>query len=103
MNRLLGLIGLCARARELALGEAACERLIRSGACKVAFLDEGASPNARKAMENACRAYGVKLIFLPDGELGRAAGKPGRMAAATANKSFADRMIELYTLLSGVQ
>ena len=103
MTRFYGMLGLCARARELTTGEAACEKLIRSGACKVVFLDEGASQNAHKAITNACRTYGVPLYALPAGEIGRATGKSGRMAAATANESFAARMIELYRLLSGVQ
>ncbi|MGI6238990.1 MAG: L7Ae/L30e/S12e/Gadd45 family ribosomal protein [Christensenellales bacterium] len=102
MNKLYGMLGLCARARRLVTGEEASERLIRSGACKVAFLDESASQNAAKAITNACRTYEVPLIAIPPEQLGRAIGKPGRKAAATADASFARRMIEIYRLLSGV-
>lgn len=102
MKKLLGMIGLCARAGKLVTGEDACEKLVRSGKAKVAFIDADASDNARKAMGNACATYGVRLIELPAGELGRISGKSGRMAAATADESFAGSMINIYTLLSGV-
>ena len=102
MKKLLGMIGLCARAGRLVSGEDASEKLIRSGKAKIAFIDESASDNARKAMSNACATYGVELIPLPEGELGRISGKPGRMAAATADEGFAKNMINIYRLLSGV-
>jgi len=102
MKKLLGLIGLCARAGRLVSGEDAAEKLIRSGKAQLAFIDEGASANALKAITNACKTYGVELISLPEGELGRISGKPGRMAAATADEGFAGSMRNIYRLLSGV-
>lgn len=102
MKRLLGLLGLCAKAGRLTTGEDACVKLIRSGKAVVAFIDETASENAQKEMNNACTTYQVPLIPLPDGELGRVSGKPGRMAAATADEGFAKSMLNRYRLLSGV-
>lgn len=102
MKKLLGLLGLCARAGRLVSGEDTAEKLIRSGKAQLAFIDEGASDNARKAMNNACTTYGVELITLPEGELGRMSGKPGRKAAATADEGFANSMKNIYRLLSGV-
>lgn len=103
MNGLYGMLGLCARAGRLASGEGAVEKLIRSGKCKVAFIDEGASDNAKKAIGNAARTYEVPLIPLPAGELGHAIGKPGRMAAATADESFAKSIfIKIQTTFGGV-
>ena len=102
MNGLYGMLGLCARAGRLTTGEGAAEKLIRSGACRLAFLDEGASQNAKKAIGNATRTYNVPLIVLPAGELGRAIGKPGRMAAATADESFAKNILKIQTTFGGV-
>ena len=102
MKKLLGLIGLCARAGRLVSGEEATIKLIRSGKAQLAFIDEGASDNAHKAMKNACTTYNVELVSLPEGELGRISGKPGRMAAATADEGFANSMKNIYRLLSGV-
>ena len=102
MKKLLEMIGLCARAGKLVSGEDACEKLIRSGKARVAFLDESASENAKKAVTNACATYGVTMILLPAGALGQASGKAGRMAAATQDASFAGSMIKTYRLLSGV-
>ena len=92
------MIGLCARAGKLVSGEDACEKLVRSGKARVAFLDEAASENAKKALTNACATYGVTMILLPAGALGQASGK----AAATQDASFAGSMIKTYRLLSGV-
>jgi ribosomal protein L7Ae-like RNA K-turn-binding protein len=102
MNAIYGMLGLCARAGKLASGEGASEKLIRSGTCKVAFIDEGASDNAKKAIGNAARTYEVPLIILPAGELGRATGKPGRMAAAIADESFARSILKIQTTFGGV-
>jgi ribosomal protein L7Ae-like RNA K-turn-binding protein len=102
MNRLYGMLGLCARAGKLVSGESAAEKLIRAGACKVAFIDQGASKNAQKAIGNAVRTYQVPLIVLPEGELGRAIGKPGRMAAAIADESFARSILKIQTTFGGV-
>lgn len=102
MKKLLGLIGLCARAGRLTSGEDAAIRLIRSGRASLALIDENASANAKKAMSNACATYGVELIPLPAGELGRTSGKPGRMAAAIADPGFAESIKNIYRLLSGV-
>lgn len=102
MNRLYGMLGLCARAGKLITGEDATEKLIRSGRCKVAFLDAGASDNAKKAIGNAARTYDVPLYALPAGALGRAIGKPGRMAAAVADESFAASILKIQTTFGGV-
>lgn len=102
MNRLYGMLGLCARAGRLASGESAAEKLIRSGTCKVVFIDEGASENAKKAIGNAARTYEVPLLVLPADELGRAIGKPGRMAAAIADESFAKSILKIQTTFGGV-
>ena len=101
MNKLYGMLGLCARAGRLTSGESAAEKLIRSGSCKVAFIDESASPNAKKAIGNAARTYDVRLIIQPAGELGRANGKPGRMAAAIADESFAASILKIQTTFGG--
>lgn len=101
MNKLYGFLGLCAKSGRLTTGADACERLIRSRGAKVALIDAGAGPNTRKALENACNTYNVPLIFISESELGRALGKPGRMAMATSDESFAKRIIELYRESSG--
>ena len=96
MDRILNLLGLCARAGRLVSGEANVVQLIRSGKARLAILDLGAARNTSKSVRDACHSHAAKLIFVPEGRLGAAIGKPGRMAAATADEGFAKRLDELY-------
>lgn len=102
MNKLYGMIGLCARAGRLVTGENAVIKLIRSGKAGIVFLDGSTAPNGKKAITDACNHYNVRLAILPEGAIGTYSGKSGRMSAATADESFANRMIEIYDKLSGV-
>ena len=56
-----GLLGLCARAGQIAFGEDGCLGAIRTGKCGLLILDQGASANARKRYTDACRYYRVPL------------------------------------------
>ena len=95
MDRMLNMLGLCARAGKLITGEKACVQAIRSGAAKVALLDGAASQNAVKAVSQACESHGVPLLRTGDFALGAAIGKPSRMAAAITDAGMAARMLEL--------
>ena len=95
MNPLLGMLGLCARAGALVTGEKACIQQIRSGKALAAVLDGAASDNAVKAVTQACQTHGVPLERTAPGQLGRAIGKPGRMAVAVTDPGMAKRIIEL--------
>lgn len=102
MKRFLGAIGLCARAGRLTGGEESAEKLARSGKALLVLIDEEASQNAKKALRNACEAGSVPMIGVPAGELGRMIGKPGRMAAAVTDPSFAAMIQNSYQMVSGV-
>ena len=93
VNRALGMLGLCARAGKLVCGANAAIQAVRAGTARLVVLDAQAGPNTQKAVENACRHYGVRLSRL-DG-LGRAVGKEGRMAAAVLDEGLAARIEEL--------
>ena len=54
MDRMLSLLGLCARAGKLITGEKACVQAIRSESVFAALLDGAASDNAVKAVGQAC-------------------------------------------------
>ena len=53
MDRMLSMLGLCARAGKLITGEKACVQAIRGGEAFVALLDGAASANAVKALGDA--------------------------------------------------
>lgn len=91
----LNLLGLCARAGRLKSGLEGCEQAVKRQGAPLCLVDEGISPASRKAMEDACRFAGARLFQLPQGSLGQAIGKPGRMAAAVTDPGFATRLIQL--------
>ena len=95
MNRMLNMLGLCARAGKLITGEKACVQAVRSGAAQVALLDGAASDNAVKALTQACESHGVALLRTEPNALGDAIGKPGRMAAVITDPRMAARVTEL--------
>ena len=95
MNRMLNMLGLCARAGKLITGEKACVQAIRAGGAHVALLDGAASQNAVKALGDACKSHGVPLVRTDEFALGDAIGKPGRMAAAVTDANMAGKIIEL--------
>ena len=95
MDRMLSLLGLCARAGKLITGEKACVQAIRGESVFAALLDGAASDNAVKAVGQACASHGVPLLRTGAYELGDAIGKPGRMAAGVTDAKRAERIIEL--------
>ena len=97
MDRMLNMLGLCARAGKLITGEKACVQAVRGGGACAALLDGAASPNAVKALRDACRSHGVPLLRTGEYALGDAIGKPGRMAAVVTDPRMAERIIALST------
>ena len=95
MDRMLNMLGLCARAGKLITGEKACVQAVRGGDAFVALLDGAASANAVKALDDACKSHGVPLARTGEYQLGNAIGKPGRMAAVVTDAGMASRIIEL--------
>jgi ribosomal protein L30E len=95
MNPLHNFLGLCFRAGALKTGEAVCEQLAKSGGAYLLLVDGGASDRSKKAMRDACAFAGIQLIEVEPGALGKALGKPGRMAAAVTEKGFSEKLIQL--------
>lgn len=91
----MGMLGLCVRAGKVVTGEKAVVQAIRSGACHVALLDGATAKNGEKAVTQACETHGVPLVRCAPGALGRAMGRPGRMAAAVTDTGMAARLIQL--------
>ncbi len=93
MNRALGILGLCARARKLVTGEKAVIQAVRAGQVRAVALDGAASANAVKAVSQACLTHGVPLVRTGPMALGDAIGKPGRMAAAVTDPGLAESLL----------
>ena len=94
-DRLMNMLGLCARAGKLVTGEKAVVQAIRAKSAMVAVLDGAAAKNAEKAVSQACLTHGVALVRTAPMALGDCIGKPGRMAAVVTDAGMAKRIIEL--------
>lgn len=90
-----GLLGLSARAGQLTFGESGCVSAIRAGKAALVLVDEGASDNAKKRYQDACRSHQCALAFLPQGLISQAVGRSGRMACACAPGPLAQRLLQL--------
>ena len=82
MTPLSGLLGLSCRAGQVTLGAEMALQEIRTGRAGLALMDAGASDGTQKKIADACAYRHVPLHMLPEGELSRACGREGRMAAA---------------------
>ena len=83
-TKILGLLGLCARAGHLVYGTPLiCESLKSKKEILMVLMAEGVSENTRKRLSDRCRFYGVRLetVKVSTGELARALGKSGELAA----------------------
>ena len=95
MNKCLNMLGLCARARKIAVGAQAVEISIKKGDARLVIIDEEASEETKKAFQNASSAKKIPFIIMEGSLLGDAIGKPGRRVAAVTDDSFADRIRQL--------
>ena len=94
MDKALNMLGLCARAGKLAYGADAAADAVRKGRAGVVVMDEGAGPNTRKMLKNACLSHGARLFEAAD--VGLLTGKGGRMAVAVLDEGMAARVAELF-------
>ena len=98
-DRLLGMLGLAARARQLAIGSSlACDSVARGAYLALTACD--ASENTEKRMRDRCAFYECKYLRLDcsSSELGHAIGKSGAVAAVAVNDpNFASAIERLIT------
>ena len=95
-DRLLGMIGLAARARMLAAGtELSCDS-VRSGNARLLMVAHDASANTKKRVFNCARYYEVACYEIPIGQndLGHAIGKKGVTSALAVTDSNMTNGIE---------
>ncbi|HCG67959.1 MAG: ribosomal L7Ae/L30e/S12e/Gadd45 family protein [Eubacteriales bacterium] len=102
--RLLGDVGLCARARMLVRGtDMVCDAL-KSGGVLLVLAASDNSQNTAKRLRDRCSYYGVRLMLLPaTGEqLAAATGRGGVTAAVGITDASMVRMIEKAALPLGI-
>lgn len=97
LQKVLGALGLCARARKLICGTPMiCEALHAKNKPLLVLAASDNSENTQKKLSDKCNHYSVTLVTLgADGEvLSRAVGKKSRVAAVAVTDENLCRLVE---------
>lgn len=100
--RMLQVLGLAVRARQVALGSDAVLKSIQTGRAKLVLLASDAGANGSKKYRDKCAFYKVPLVYGPERNLlGSACGKPNMVSVSVLDEGFAVRLIELAREING--
>ncbi|WP_078806394.1 YlxQ-related RNA-binding protein [Pilibacter termitis] len=100
-ERVLNLLGLAQRSRNLVTGEELVLEEIRRQKAKLVFIANDASENTKKKITDKSKTYEVNYnLFFSHQELSNAIGASRKVIAVT-DKGFAKRMIELLVSVEG--
>lgn len=90
-NRVLSMLGLATRSRNVVSGGFATEEAVKNGKAYLVIIAEDASDNTRKKYSNMCEFYEVPYRYYSVKDvLGHAIGKEERSCLAVTNEGFAD-------------
>lgn len=90
-NKIYSMLGLATKSGNIASGEFATEKAVKTGKAFLVIVSEEASENTRKMFRNMCTFYKVPLYFFgKKEELGHAIGKEMRASLAVLNEGFAE-------------
>ncbi len=90
-NKVLSLLGLATRSRNVVSGGFATEQAVKCGKAYFVIIAEDASDNTKKKFSNMCKFYEVPYAYYGDKEvLGHAMGKEERTTLAVTEAGFAD-------------
>lgn len=94
-DKVLSLLGLAARGRNLVSGEFSTEKAVKEGKAKLVIVSSEASDNTKKMFRNMCSFYQIPIYFYASKEaLGYAVGKQMRALVAVTDKGLADGIIK---------
>ncbi len=90
-DKVLSMLGLAARSKNLVSGGYMTEQAIKSGRAYLVVIAEDASDNTKKRFGNMCEFRGVPYEYYSEKEiLGHAVGKEERTVVAVTDAGFAD-------------
>lgn len=93
-NRILSMLGLAARGRNVVSGELQTLNAVKDGSAMLVIVAEDASENTRKLFSDKCSFYEVPFrIYGSKEALGRAMGKDVRSSLAIINEGIAGSVI----------
>lgn len=94
-NKILSLLGIAMKGRNLVSGEFQTLEAIRKGSAMLVIIAEDASDNTRKLFSDKCAFYHVPMVcFGTREEFGAAIGKGLRSSLGVCNAGLADAIIK---------
>jgi ribosomal protein L7Ae-like RNA K-turn-binding protein len=95
-QRVLKLLGLAQRSRNLTSGSFMTEKTIKNGLAKLVIVSHDASDNTKKLFRNKCEFFQVPFFLYSESEeLGHALGKEARVSLAVTDSGFAEALGKL--------
>jgi len=89
-NKVLALLGLAMRGRNLVAGEFQTENAVKDGSAMLVIVAEDASENTKKLFKDKCFFYKVPVLsYGTKEELGKAIGKQQRSSLAVTDAGLA--------------
>ncbi len=96
MSNYLNIIGLAYRARKCATGEETIINEVRNQKAKLVLMSNDISKGTRKKLTDKCSYFNVPYVEVDDRyTLGKALGKPERVAVAILDDGFAKKLLTL--------
>ncbi len=94
-NKVLSLLGLAMRGRNLVSGEFQTLEAVKNGSAMLVIIAEDASANTKKLFTNKCTFYEVPVYeFGTKDELGRAIGKDMRSSLGVSDAGLAEAIVK---------
>lgn len=94
-DKVLSLLGLAARGRNLVSGEFSTEKAVKGRKAALVIVSSEASDNTKKMFTNMCTFYQTPIYFYGTREaLGKAIGKEMRASVAVTDQGMAESIIK---------
>ena len=94
-DRVLSLLGLAAKGRNLRSGEFSTEKAVKEGSAAMVIIGNDASDNTKKTFTNMCAFYNTPIYFYSDKvQLGRAIGREMRTSVAVTDEGMAANIMK---------
>ena len=95
MDKVLSLLGLAARGRNLVSGEFSTEKAVKEGRASLVVVGTDASDNTKKMFTNMCNYRDIPICFYGlKEELGKAIGKEMRASIAVTDAGMAANIVK---------
>ena len=102
MDKVLSLLGLCARGKNLVSGEYSTEKAVKTGKARLVVVSEEASDNTKKMFTNMCTYYKVPICYFgKKDELRHAMGKEMRASLAIVDEGLAGAIVKQMNTIGG--